>query len=452
MDWKKRAMGLVLTGCLAVGMLAPTAMAADTITLPELPEQQLTEIGEKQVAGEALFTQTEAQVYQNGTQIGGYHYSYVYDKDNKVRQQTVQIYGLKNGKEVLGNSEVTYFTYNNKGMLSKAENDTETVIFTYDADGKLATEKYTDAENSEVNYEAVYKYNDEGVIVQADITYTDNVQAVAKYTYDSEGRLEKVAISAKGSDEVVTQTTYKYDDKGNVIEENEDGAITTYTYDENGNCTSESFTDDQYGTIKFAYTYQLTSEWQAQNPVQIDKVFSDVSAGAWYAKYVKSAYVNCLINGTSNTTFSPKAEMNRAMFVEILYNAAGCPDVKQGTTFTDVKQDAWYYNSVSWAQENNVTAGIGDGKFGPKDSVTRQQMANLLYNYVEDTTKAVDQTAAAKYPDYASVSTWAQNGVAWAVNVGAISGVKQGDVNYLAPKAVATRAEAATMLTEYFVK
>ncbi|MDO4174525.1 MAG: S-layer homology domain-containing protein [Eubacteriales bacterium] len=452
MNWKNRVLSFALTGCLAVGILAPAAMAVDTPSLPEFAESTLSAIGEKQMAGEALFTQTKAELYLNDSYIGKYEFDYVYDKDNKVRQQTQTLYGVTDsGNELLVDSLTSYFTYNSNGLMTKAENSNETLTLTYHADGNVATETYVNVADVQQNYTAVYTYGTNGMIATADLTFTGGVQAVATYSYDDQDRLIQMAVSAKGSSEIVTQTTYTYDDNGNLLQKNEDGSITSYTYDENNNCTSESFADED-GTAKIVYSYQLTNEWKAQNPIQIDKVFTDVSASAWYAPYIKSAYENCLVNGTSNTTFGPKIEMTRAMFVEILYNAAGRPAVQKGTTFSDVNAGSWYYDSVSWAEENSVTSGVGDGRFGPKESVTRQQMANLLYNYVEDPAKAVDQAAASQYPDWASVSDWAKNGMAWAVNTGAINGVKQGDVNYLSPKSVATRAEAATMLTQYFVK
>ena len=172
--------------------------------------------------------------------------------------------------------------------------------------------------------------------------------------------------------------------------------------------------------------------------------FKDVPKNAWYYPTAVECFTTGLINGTSDTTFSPLQEMTRAMVVTILWRMEGQPSTAFNSKFKDVSSKQWYANSISWAVNAGVVHGYGDGTFKPDASVTREQVAVMLANYV--TYKGLYKPGTKKlntFPDGSQVSTYAQAGMKWALTNGVISGNGAG---YLNPKKGATRAEGATML------
>ena len=92
-------------------------------------------------------------------------------------------------------------------------------------------------------------------------------------------------------------------------------------------------------------------------------------------------YGNKIMRGTSDTTFEPNVAVSRAMIVAILYRMDNEPAVTYKNDFTDVAKDKWYTNAVLWAAEKGILKGYGDGKLGPEDEVTREQIVNILYQH-----------------------------------------------------------------------
>ncbi len=116
--------------------------------------------------------------------------------------------------------------------------------------------------------------------------------------------------------------------------------------------------------------------------------FTDVPDNAWYKNAVTYAYENGLFSGTGATTFSPNAPMTRAMFVQVLSNKTSNynkADWAGKSSFSDVKKDKWYAAAVEWATKAGLIVGMGDGKFAPEKNVTREQMALIMYNYAKKT-------------------------------------------------------------------
>ena len=177
--------------------------------------------------------------------------------------------------------------------------------------------------------------------------------------------------------------------------------------------------------------------------------FSDVRPADWYHDAVSYVCENGLMNGTSNTTFSPNATTSRSMIVTILYRLAGSPDMPEsnwGYPYADVDAAAYYSTPVYWARMNDLVTGYSDTQFGPDDAITREQMAAILYRYMEnlelDTDTDFIPDKYYDFPDYIAVSRYAANAMSWCVNNGIING-SNGKLN---PQGTATRAEVATML------
>lgn len=171
--------------------------------------------------------------------------------------------------------------------------------------------------------------------------------------------------------------------------------------------------------------------------------FRDVQADAWYADAVQYVVSEGLMNGTDADAFSPDASMSRAMLVTVLYRLSGEPAVSQDSGFADVAADAYYADAVSWATEQGIVTGTSQTAFSPDESVTREQMAALLYRYAGEPSAAEDLSA---YADADSVSAYASDAMAWCVENGVLNGT---DGSRLEPAASATRAEVAAVLQRF---
>ena len=107
----------------------------------------------------------------------------------------------------------------------------------------------------------------------------------------------------------------------------------------------------------------------------------------------------------------------------------------------------WYTNAITCAAQNGLVSGYGDGKFGPNDLVTREQLAVILNHYAEFKKMTATATGSlAAFADGSAASDWAVNALVWAVDNGVMAG--KGN-NTLDPKGTATRAEVAQMFMNF---
>ena len=174
--------------------------------------------------------------------------------------------------------------------------------------------------------------------------------------------------------------------------------------------------------------------------------FTDVASGAWYYDAVSFVYKRGLMAGTGDNLFSPNVTTSRGMIVTILYRLDGSPSASSAG-FTDVTSGQWYTDAVNWAAANDIVAGYGNGLFGPNDTVTREQMAVILYRYAQY--KGYDTSASNSlngYTDVGGVSSWALTAMQWANAEGLINGTSS---TTLSPTSGATRAEVAQILMRF---
>ncbi|MCI7474399.1 MAG: S-layer homology domain-containing protein [Clostridiales bacterium] len=175
--------------------------------------------------------------------------------------------------------------------------------------------------------------------------------------------------------------------------------------------------------------------------------FNDVSVNDWFYSAVKYVYGNELMNGTSSNTFAPLMTTDRAMIVTILWRLEGSPVVKYAVDFGDVENGGWYTEAVRWAASEGIVTGYSDAVFAPSDTVTREQLAVILYRHAEsqgyDVSGKGDLTA---FSDGRKTSPWAVKAMEWAVGAKLLSG-KGGDV--LDPTGTATRAEVAQVYMNF---
>lgn len=178
-----------------------------------------------------------------------------------------------------------------------------------------------------------------------------------------------------------------------------------------------------------------------------DWPFVDVTEDKWYYDAVAYVYQQGIMVGMSETTFEPNTTVNRAQVVQMLYNLEGQPQVSGDSGFSDIRDGQWYAKAVAWASANDVVAGYEDGTFRPTRAVTREEFAQILYNYAKF--KGYDLSASAdlgKFPDSGQVSSWAETALGWANGNGLINGHDDGRLD---PKGSTIRAQAASILMNF---
>ena len=173
--------------------------------------------------------------------------------------------------------------------------------------------------------------------------------------------------------------------------------------------------------------------------------FTDVAADDWFFDAVKAAYDAELMGGVSDTEFAPDVNMNRAMLVTMLYRLEGSPEVETAVSdvFTDCADGEWYADAVIWANANGIVEGRSETEFAPNDTMTRQEMAAILYRY--EVFKGAEEVDAAEleYADADAIADWAESAVVYCTDAGLMSGVSDTE---FAPAGSATRAMGATVL------
>lgn len=213
-------------------------------------------------------------------------------------------------------------------------------------------------------------------------------------------------------------------------------------FDSDGNQITDS-TEAKYVLLT------LTARWKQDEPEADDKpaeqIFTDVSSGDWFYHDVKKAMELGIFEGYPDGSFKPKVSITRAMFVQIIYRAAGEPMHEGIEPFADVPEGSWYYDAVCWAYENGVVKGVSEDSFAPERTIDRQQMATMLFNYCS----FIGQTSPEQYDslesfvDTEEISDYAREPMQWVVGVGLVQGVGE---NRLAPKMDASRSQAAAIM------
>ena len=229
-----------------------------------------------------------------------------------------------------------------------------------------------------------------------------------------------------------------------------DGIVVWYM-DNSGNLTA---CDTSYNTSRRKVTFTTTHfskyvigyEEQEQQPIWSNR-YSDVYSGAWYYDAVQFVTDTGLMNGTTTTRFAPDETTTRAMIVTILWRQAGSPSSGSGTRFNDVDPSMWYGSAVRWAAANNIVTGYGDGLFGPKDRITREQMAAILYRYAQYKGYSVGTTGSlGGFADANRISDYATAAFYWICGRGIMEGTT---ATTLGPAEYSTRAQVATILMRF---
>ena len=246
------------------------------------------------------------------------------------------------------------------------------------------------------------------------------------------GKGDQVTITPAPDDGYAVDTVIVTDPNGNAVAvtPNDDG---TYTFVQpSGNVTI---------TVTFRPLTSV-SDCPRDNNCPMAP-FTDADRAAWYHDGIHYCVEHGLMMGTSQTTFAPNTATTRGMIVTILWRLAGSPIVSSPMDYDDVTAEDWYGEAVRWADSAGVVSGYGNGKFGPNDPITREQMATMLWRYA-GSPKA--EGSLSSFADGAQTSRWAQPAMIWATERGLFAGVGN---DRLEPQEQATRAQTATILTQF---
>ena len=210
---------------------------------------------------------------------------------------------------------------------------------------------------------------------------------------------------------------------------------------------------DEDGNVKIPFThasqYAIVIDDHSHATVPVSDIFLDIAPNAWYKDAVQYAYDNGLMTGVSATEFAPEATTTRAMIVSILARLENVTSA-ESAGFSDVSDGDWYATAVNWAANVGVVNGYEDNTFRPNTAITREQLAAILMNYASY--KGQDVSARADlstYSDAATISSWANDVMQWAVAEGLISGMTE---DTLQPQGNATRAQVAAILQRFLCK
>ena len=179
--------------------------------------------------------------------------------------------------------------------------------------------------------------------------------------------------------------------------------------------------------------------------------FTDASTTAWYHDGVHYCLEEGLMVGCGSSLFKPDADTSRAMLTAILWRLSGSPKAQAPISFTDVSPDCWYAEAIRWANEQGIAVGYGDGRFGPEDALTREQMVAILWRYARH--EGVDVSASGGkltgFTDADMVSSYAIPAVSWACDAGILVGISTPEGMALDPEGLGSRAQVAEVVMRY---
>lgn len=180
----------------------------------------------------------------------------------------------------------------------------------------------------------------------------------------------------------------------------------------------------------------------ATKPDNWKNPFEDVSENNWFFNAVKYTNENNLMQGIEDNKFGPEEKLTRGMLVTVLWRMEGEPNTDYKVTFKDT-DNSYYTEAVRWAAENYMVLGISEDEFAPNISISREQMAAIIYRYAKYKGYNISVGKNAEYRDKDSISEYAVNAVDWCAENDIMTGTADG---IFEPKADTTRAQTAAIL------
>ena len=291
------------------------------------------------------------------------------------------------------------------------------------------------------------------VVRDKNITEQSEVDAMAKAIEDAIAALEQKPSSGGDSNAPTYAIEVDKDIRNGEVTANRryaergDTVTITVTPDKGYTLETLTVTDKNGKEVKLTekngkYTFTMPASKVTVTATFMDdntmlNFFVDVKASDYYYDAVLWAAQNGITSGTDAEHFSPNQPCTRAQIVTFLWRAAGSPEPKSMSSFSDVSTDSYYAKAAAWAVENGITTGTGDGKFSPDATCTRAQSVTFLFRAIG---KLVDNKA--EFSDVLTDSYYA-NAVAWAVENGVTNGIGDG---LFGPDNSCTRAQIVTFL------
>lgn len=350
------------------------------------------------------------------------------------------------GFELIAPANATKFKYASGTEIADDAklNDIETL-----PENRQGVAFYLNAQNKATRTITVQWTTDDGTDVGESATFSVDLSGVAYYQAPSHG--------GSGSSGGSASTTYTL-----TFETNGGSAISKVTKNKGTTIDLAQYAPTKSGatfegwyadkgltqkitSVKLDANTTVYAKW-TETPVS-SLPFGDVKSADWFYNDVKYVYEKGMMAGTAADVFAPNATTTRAMIVTILYRLEGSPAVTGTSAFVDVPAGQWYTDAVNWAAANQIVKGTSATTFAPNDSITREQMAAILYRYAQykgyDVTKKADLSG---YSDNGQVSAYAKDALAWANAAKLINGVTN---TTLAPQGNATRAQVSAILHRF---
>ena len=368
-------------------------------------------------------------------------------------------------KRASGETPYSYYTSMNDALAAAKPGDTVTDLKATTELKVTLTMKYNDGATADITYNVAsgttitlptpahrsgYTFNgwyDGSKFYAAGASYKVSATATlnASWSYISSGSSSydptysvstpsktengSVTVSPKSASKGDTVTITVKPDSGYVLE-------TLTVTDKNGD--ELKLTDK--GNGKYTFTMpgskvEVKATFMEDNSVL--NFFYDVPNGAYFYEAVKWAVDKGITNGLSDTMFGPYESCTRAQIVTFLWRAAGSPEPKTASSFTDVPANAYYAKAVAWAVENGITNGMTATMFAPDATCTRGQSVTFLYRALKGTA-----SGSTNFTDVQSDAFYA-DAINWAVANNVTNGTSN---TTFSPNADCTRAEIVTFL------
>ncbi len=258
-----------------------------------------------------------------------------------------------------------------------------------------------------------------------------------------------VKFDTDGGNQIPNAVINKNGTVSKPVEPTKEGFIFGGWYTDKGLTEEYDFSDTEAKNITL-YAKWISEEESAGTvqPSVWENPFEDIKTDDWYYEAVKFANQCGFMNGTSKTKFEPDLQLTRGMFVAVLYRLEDEP-AAHGINFIDVENGMYYKDAIGWASANGIVKGISDTVFAPDSNITREQIAAMLYRYVQYKDYNIsmgENIDILSYDDYDKISEYAVRAMQWVCDSGLIKGRTESTLN---PQDAATRTEMAMILMRF---
>lgn len=193
-------------------------------------------------------------------------------------------------------------------------------------------------------------------------------------------------------------------------------------------------------------TQNLNNGYPVLSASTLTAYFNDVPINAWYVDYVYALAATGIVQGKGGGKYAPEDAVSRAEYTALLARATGSDlsAYANQASFADVENNQWYTAAIAWAYDNHIVNGVGNQRFAPNSSITREEIAAITARYIKQYKNSdLSPSATLPFSDSETIAGWAKESVALMTELGILAGFNDG---HFGPRERATRAQAATIL------